>query len=104
MSDLLSHDLTWLILGLAVLTYATRILGDLVLSRFENIHPRVEAALNAIPAAVITTLVVPPALTKGPIEALTLIIVAVACLKIPHILALALGLVFLIFARNYMNL
>lgn len=104
MIDFFSHELTWLIMALALLTYATRILGDLILSRFENIHPRVEAALNAIPAAVITTLVVPPALTKGPIEALTLVIVAIACLKIPHILALALGLVFLIFARNYISL
>lgn len=101
MTDFFDQELTWLIIALAVLTYLTRILGDLVLSRFDNIHPRVEAGLNAIPAAVITTLVVPPALTKGPIEALTLVIVAIACLKIPPILALAVGLVFLVFARNY---
>lgn len=101
MSDLFNQDLTWLIIALGVLTFLTRILGDLVLSRFETIHPRLEAGLNAIPAAVITTLVVPPALTKGPLEAMTLVIVAIACLKIPSIIALAIGLLFLVFARIY---
>ena len=33
----------WIILAGAVLTYLTRIGGHLVLSRFEHIHPRVEA-------------------------------------------------------------
>lgn len=101
MSDLFNQDLTWLIIALGVLTFLTRILGDLVLSRFETIHPRLEAGLNAIPAAVITTLVVPPALTKGPLEAMTLVIVAIACLKIPSIIALGIGLLFLVFARIY---
>lgn len=102
MSDFFNQELTWLIIALGVLTYLTRILGDLVLSRFDNIHPRVEAGLNAIPAAVITTLIVPPALTKGPLEAMTLIIVAVACLKIPPIIALMIGLVFLVLSRTYL--
>lgn len=101
MSDFFNQELTWLIIALGALTYLTRILGDLVLSRFDNIHPRVEAGLNAIPAAVITTLVVPPALTKGPLEAMTLIIVVIACFKMPSILALGIGLVFLVLARLY---
>ena len=41
----------------AIATYLTRIGGHLVISRFERIHPRVEAGLNAVPAAVLTTLV-----------------------------------------------
>ena len=49
----------WIILAGAVLTYLTRIGGHLVLSRFERVHPRVEAGLNAVPAAVLTTLVAP---------------------------------------------
>ena len=54
-----------LILALAAVTYATRIGGDLVLSRFQNINPRVEAALDAVPIAVITAIVVPAALATG---------------------------------------
>lgn len=58
----------WIIIAGAVLTYLTRAGGHLVLSRFERIHPRVEAGLNAVPAAVLTTLVAPAAMDGGPAE------------------------------------
>ena len=58
----------WIILAAAVMTYLTRVGGHLVLSRFERVHPRVEAGLNAVPAAVLTTLVAPSVLTAGPAE------------------------------------
>ncbi|MCO4315991.1 AzlD family protein [Phyllobacterium sp. 21LDTY02-6] len=54
-------DTFWIIVAGAVLTFLTRIGGHLVLSRFERVHPRVEVALNAVPAAVLTTLVAPAA-------------------------------------------
>ena len=43
----------WIIVAGAVLTYLTRIGGHLVLSRFNRVHPRVEAGLEAVPAAVL---------------------------------------------------
>lgn len=49
----------WIILGGAILTYATRFGGHVILSLFPRIHPRVQAALDAVPAAVLTTLVAP---------------------------------------------
>jgi uncharacterized membrane protein len=55
----------WIILAAAVVTYLTRAGGFWVLSRFERIHPRVEAGLNAVPAAVLTTLVAPQMATGG---------------------------------------
>ena len=58
----------WTILAAAVLTYLTRIGGHLVLSRFERIHPRVEAGLDAVPAAVLTTIVAPAAFNGSPAE------------------------------------
>ena len=58
------NSIYFAILAGAFLTYLTRIGGHLILSRFERIHPRVEAALNAVPAAVLTTLVAPAALTQ----------------------------------------
>ena len=67
----------WIILAGAVLTFLTRIGGHMVLSRFERIHPRVEAGLNAVPAAVLTTLVAPAAMNGG----------------IPEIAALTVGVV-----------
>ncbi|HHZ08316.1 MAG TPA: AzlD family protein [Rhizobiales bacterium] len=55
----------WIIVGGALMTYLARVGGHLVLSRFERIHPRVEAGLNAVPAAVLTTLVAPAAMNGG---------------------------------------
>lgn len=48
-----------IILAAAVATYATRAGGHLIISRLKSIPPRVDAALNAVPAAVLTTLVAP---------------------------------------------
>ena len=56
----------WIIIAGAIATYLTRIGGHLVISRFDTIHPRVEAGLNAVPAAVLTTLVAPELLNAGP--------------------------------------
>ena len=55
----------WIIIAAAILTYLTRIGGHLVLSRFDEVHPRVQAGLDAVPAAVLTTLVAPAALGGG---------------------------------------
>ena len=74
---------TWVILAGAFVTYLTRIGGHLVLSRFETIHPRVEAALNAVPAAVIATLVAPAAVSNGTAEALTILVALIAGLRFP---------------------
>jgi uncharacterized membrane protein len=56
------------IVTLGVVTYAMRIGGALVLARFERLNPRVEAALEAVPAAVMTAIVAPVALASGPAE------------------------------------
>lgn len=71
----------WIIFWGAVATYLTRIGGHLVLSRFDHIHPRVEAALNAVPAAVLTTIVAPAALTAGPVEWVSLLVAALMSLR-----------------------
>jgi len=65
----------WIILAGAAATYLTRIGGHLILSRYERIHPRVEAGLNAVPAAVLTTLVAPAAM-RGSVPELAALAVA----------------------------
>lgn len=67
----------WIILAAALATYLTRAGGHLVLSRFQRIHRRVEAGLNAVPAAVLTTLVAPAAMSGGWAEWAALIVAAV---------------------------
>lgn len=67
----------WIIIAAAIATYGTRAGGHLILSRFERIHPRVEAGLNAVPAAVLTTLVAPAVTAGGPAELTALAVAAV---------------------------
>jgi len=67
----------WIIFAGAVLTYLTRIGGYYVISRFERIHPRVEAGLNAVPVAVLTTLFAPAVMEGGPVEWIALAAAAV---------------------------
>ena len=55
----------YIILGGAFVTYLTRVGGHMVLSRFDRIHPRVQAGLDAVPAAVLTTLVAPAVVDAG---------------------------------------
>ncbi|GIL01043.1 MAG: branched-chain amino acid transport [Alphaproteobacteria bacterium] len=69
------------ILGGAVATYLTRIGGHLVLSRFRSIPPRVEAGLDAVPAAVLATLVAPQLFNGGVAEVAALAVTAVAALR-----------------------
>jgi uncharacterized membrane protein len=71
----------WIIIAGAVATYLTRIGGHLVLSRFSRLHPRVEAGLNAVPAAVLTTLVAPEASTGGWIELTALVVAGLIALR-----------------------
>ncbi len=69
-------QIVWIVLAAAVMTYLTRAGGHLVLSRFRRIHPRVEAGLNAVPAAVFTTLIAPAAMNASLAEAIALAVAA----------------------------
>jgi uncharacterized membrane protein len=75
------NETLWIILAGGLATYLTRIGGHLVLSRFERVHPRVEAGLNAVPAAVLTTLVAPAAVNGGPAEWAALMVAGLVALR-----------------------
>ena len=91
----------WIIIAGAVATYLTRIGGHLVISRFERIHPRVEAGLNAVPAAVLTTLVAPAALSAGPAELAALVVTAIVSLRGGLMSMFLAGAAVLIVARQF---
>jgi uncharacterized membrane protein len=93
----------WIIIAGAIATYLTRVGGHLVLSRFETIHPRVEAGLNAVPAAVLTTLVAPAALGAGPAEWAALIISGLVALRGGLMSMFLAGAVVLILARQFVS-
>lgn len=96
-------NIAWIILWGAVLTYLTRIGGHLVLSRFETVHPRVEAALNAVPAAVLTTLVAPALLTAGPAEFIALVVTALVSLRYGMLALFLAGAATLILLRQFVG-
>lgn len=82
-----------LILALAAATYGTRIGGDLVLSRFKSIHPRVEAALDAVPIAVMTAIVVPMALATGIAETCAVAVTIASSFRLPTNVSILAGVV-----------
>jgi uncharacterized membrane protein len=85
------------------MTYLTRIGGHLVLSRFERIHPRVEAGLNAVPAAVLTTLVAPAAVTAGPAEMIALLAAGIVSLRFGMMPMFLTGAAVLIALRQFVG-
>ena len=93
----------WIIIAGAIATYLTRVGGHLVISRFDHIHPRVEAGLNAVPAAVLTTLVAPAALGAGPAEWVALVVAAVVSLRGGLMAMFLAGAVVLILARQFVG-
>jgi uncharacterized membrane protein len=90
----------WIIMAGAVATYLTRIGGHLAVSRF-TLHPRVEAALNAVPAAVLTTLVAPSMLNAGPFEWVALIVSGLVSLRGGMVSVFFAGAAVLILLRNF---
>ena len=86
----ITDDFVVILIACAALTYATRIGGYLVLARLRTIPPRLEAALNAVPAAVMTTLFA-PVLFLGWREALTLSLAVLVGLRFGLITVVMLG-------------
>lgn len=93
----------WIILASAVATYLTRVGGHLVLSRFDHVHPRVEAGLNAVPAAVLTTLVAPAAMNAGPAELIALVVAGLVALRGGMMVMFLAGAAMLIALRQIMG-
>lgn len=70
-----------LIAVLAAVTFLTRSGGYLVISRIGRIPPRLAMALDAVPAATLTTLVAPAIFAGGWREALALCVAALLGLR-----------------------
>lgn len=78
------------ILAMAVVTYATRILGFVFASRLA-LTGRARAAFDAIPAAVLTAVIAPVALATGPAETAAAAVTALAALRLPLLATVAVG-------------
>ena len=65
MDDLFNLHTALLVLAAGVASFLTRVGGYVLITRMAAIPPRMEAALNAVPAAVLATLVAPTFFNGG---------------------------------------
>lgn len=94
----------WLILAAAAATYLTRIGGYVLITRLRTLPPRLEQALNAVPAAVLTTLWAPAFFTSGWDMRIALIIAALISLRYPGLVMLAAGWIAAMASRHVFGL
>jgi len=91
-----------LILTAAFMAFLTRIGGHLILTRFTPLHPRVEAALEAVPIAVLGALIAPAILLGGPAELIASIVAGVVALRASTAWVIVSGVVVLMVLRRVM--
>lgn len=94
-----NHTLLLIVMA-GIATYFTRIGGYLLISGFKRIPPRVESALNAVPAAVLTTLVAPPFFNGGWDIKIAMITALIVGLRFPGLTILAAGWAAVMAARH----
>ncbi|MGF9563955.1 AzlD family protein [Neorhizobium sp. JUb45] len=93
-----------LIVVAAIATYFTRIGGYILMSSMKQIPPRLESALNAVPAAVLTTLVAPPFVYGGWDIKIAMVVALVVGLRFPGLTLLAVGWAAVMAARYGLGL
>ena len=92
------------ILAAAIATYATRFGGYILITRMKTIPPRMEAALNAVPAAVLTTLVAPAFFTGGWDVKIAMLAALAVALRYPGLIMLAAGWAAVMICRRLLGL
>lgn len=91
---------TLTILVAALATYVTRTAGYVLIRSMSTIPPRMEAALNAVPAAVLTALVAPAFVYGGVDVTLTLILALLIGLRAPSLVMLGCAWAFVVAFRH----
>jgi len=92
-----------LILSAAVVTYVTRIGGYVLITRLARIPQRMEAALNAVPAAVLTTLMAPIFFNGGLDIKVAMIVACLVGLFLPASAMLVAGWVVVMGWRHFIG-
>jgi uncharacterized membrane protein len=78
------------IAGMALVTLAMRLSGLRLIGRL-RLGQRGEAALEAVPAAVLTAVIAPAVLTGGPADLIAAALAALAALRLPLLATVAVG-------------
>ena len=86
------------ILGMAAITYATRVAGLFLAGRL-RLGGRARAAFEAIPPAVLVAVIAPSALATGLPETLAAIVAALAATRLPLLGVVAAGVAAVVLLR-----
>ena len=86
------------ILGMAAVTYLTRIAGLALAGRLA-LSPRAQAAFDAIPPAVLVAVIAPSALATGWPETAAALIAAIAATRLPLLGVVAVGVAAVVLFR-----
>lgn len=95
------NEIWFLAILAAILTYGTRVAGHLVLSRFEHVPPRVEAALDAVPPAMLITIVTPVFVDGGWTERLVIVAAGLLSLRLSVLASVTAGCVTMATLRHF---
>lgn len=87
------------IAGMAGATYLTRVLG-LWLVQFLDLRGRTKAALDAVPPAILMSVIAPSVLATGAAETIAAAVTAIAALKLPLLGAVAIGVASVVIFRH----
>ena len=87
------------IAAMTAATYATRLAGFLLQGRLD-LSPRMKAALDAIPAAVLVSVVAPSMLATGWRETLASAVAALAAMRLPLIGVVGVGVAAIVLLRH----
>ncbi|MEP3430357.1 MAG: AzlD domain-containing protein [Roseibium sp.] len=93
-------DTVLLVCLCAAATYLTRTGGHLLLSRVSKVHHRAEAALNAVPVAVLTALVAPSIATDSIAEAAAIAVTGLLALRFSLVTSVAAGMASVVLLRT----
>lgn len=101
MDDAQHVHLLYVILAAAVATFLTRIGGYVMIMQMKRIPPRMEAALNAVPAAVLSTLVAPAFVYGGWDVAAAMVVAFVVGLRFSSLWMLLAGWLVVMAIRHF---
>ncbi len=87
------------IIGMALVTLVTRWAGYLLVGHV-RIEGRVKGALEAVPPAILTALVVPMSLATGPLETVAAALTILAAWRLPTLAAVVIGVGALVLLRQ----
>jgi uncharacterized membrane protein len=88
------------IIFMAAITYATRLAGIALAGRLA-LSGRAKQAFDAIPAAVLVSVIAPVALATGPAETAAALVTGVAATRLPLLATIAIGVASVVLLRAF---